>query len=242
MAFSKRESRTTANLAKTDSSSSSNSSEPNNYQDLEIFCKSLGIKSSSIITCHQVHGDHITICGDVPEKIVSADAIIATKPGLYPLIRTADCVPVLVIDHEKRIAAAIHAGWRGTVLRIVRKTLLTLRDKFKCDIGKMIATLGPSIGKCCYEVDQTVLNPLLENLPWANEFVFPSQDTLLNNNGKRKLDLAAINHSELVKSGIPEKNIYEINMCTYCNPDALHSFRRDGESSGRSMALTGFRL
>ncbi len=241
MAFSRRENSNVNGLQETQKIWSSNKSKPNNDENFSLYCKSLGIESSGIITCRQVHGDRILICKEVPKKLVAADAIIATAPGLYPLIRTADCVPILIIDREKKISAAIHAGWKGTVLRIIRKTLCILRDKFKCDKSDIIVGLGPSIGKCCYEVDRVVLDPLFQNLPWATEFVVPYKDISASNDEKRRLDLAAINQSELIKFGIYKKNIYKLNMCTSCNVNDLHSFRRDGASSGRSIAITGFR-
>ena len=116
MAFSRRENSNVNGLQETQKIWSSNKSKPNNDENFSLYCKSLGIESSGIITCRQVHGDRILICKEVPKKIVAADAIIATTPGLYPLIRTADCVPILIIDREKKISAAIHAGWKGTVV------------------------------------------------------------------------------------------------------------------------------
>jgi polyphenol oxidase len=242
MAFSRRDHDNIHGFLDTHSFSTSNKSEPDIDENLALFCQSMGIKSSGVIRCNQVHGDHILICEKAPDKIFSADAIITTKPGLYPSIRTADCVPILIIDRLKKVSAAIHAGWRGTVLRIIRKTLLTLRNKFKCDNRDMIVSLGPSIGKCCYEVDSAVLNPLFQNIPWATEFAFPCQDIFPSRNVKRKLDLAAINQFELIKFGISEKNIFRLNVCTCCNAGDLHSYRRDGDASGRSIAITGFRL
>ncbi|MDQ1284755.1 MAG: purine-nucleoside/S-methyl-5-thioadenosine phosphorylase / adenosine deaminase [Thermodesulfobacteriota bacterium] len=241
MAFSRRQNSNVHGLLETKKFWSTNKSKPDNHENLSLFCKSLGIESSGIITCRQVHGDRILICKEVPKKIVAADAIIATTPGLYPLIRTADCVPILIIDRVKKISAAIHAGWKGTVLRIIRKTLSTLTDIFKCDKSDIIVALGPSIGKCCYEVDRVVLDPLFQNLPWATEFAVPCQDISASNDIKKRLDLGAINQSELIKFGIYKKNIYKLNMCTSCNVSDLHSFRRDGASSGRSIAITGFR-
>ena len=116
MAFSRRENSNVNGLQETQKIWSSNKSKPNNDENFSLYCKSLGIESSGIITCRQVHGDRILICKEVPKKLVAADAIIATAPGLYPLIRTADCVPILIIDRVKKISAAIHAGWKGNLL------------------------------------------------------------------------------------------------------------------------------
>ena len=190
---------------------------------------------------HWLHQTHSVDVIELPSPPLNADASYTKDKNIVCAVQTADCLPLLATNKKGTVVAAIHAGWKGTVLRIIRKTLCILRDKFKCDKSDIMIGLGPSIGKCCYEVDRVVLDPLFQNLPWATEFVVPYKDISASNDLKRRLDLAAINQSELIKFGIYKKNIYKLNMCTSCNVSDLHSFRRDGASSGRSIAITGFR-
>lgn len=209
--------------------------------ELELFCQDLGIKKSQVISCNQVHGDKIIICDKAPKKLIDADAIIATSPGLYPSVRTADCVPILLLDKSKKISAAIHAGWRGTMLKIVRKTLVKFGELFQSNMEDILVGLGPCIGKCCYEVDNVVLDPMFKIFPWATKFAFESQNVSNPSEERRRLDLLEINKSEIINFGIPSRNIFSVGLCTCCNESYLHSYRRDGESSGRSIAITGFK-
>ena len=221
-------------------SSSYGDNETNVTRNLRTFSNHLGIESSGIIALNQEHGDTIVIVDHVPKTTMTGDAIIAVNSGLYPSIKTADCLPLLIIDPVKQISAAIHAGWRGTVLRITRKVVLTLINDFKCNHENLIVALGPAIGLCCYEVDQTVLKPLFSQIPWAEKFTAQT-DTDPQFFKKRRLDLVAINHQELINLGILPQNTHIVKMCTSCNKNKLFSYRRDGGVSGRSIAVTGFR-
>ncbi|MCL5123212.1 MAG: peptidoglycan editing factor PgeF [Deltaproteobacteria bacterium] len=222
-------------------STSSGDSETHIHKNLEILSDQLNISSSSIISCHQEHGDNILIFDHFPKVTMRGDAIIALEPGMYPSVKTADCLPILIIDPITKISAAIHAGWRGTVLRITRKVLITMTTKLGCKLENLLIALGPAVGVCCYEVDQTVIKPLLSSMPWAEKFAVQVKTDSQKLLKKAKIDLASINRHELVESGILPENIYLLNMCTSCHEDKFFSYRRDGEFSGRSIAITGFR-
>lgn len=222
-------------------SSMNGDAETNVSKNFQILSDYLGIESSRIITCDQEHGDNVVILDHPPETSLKADAIIATNSGLYPAIKTADCLPILIIDPTVKIAAAVHAGWRGAVLRILRKVILILSEEYQCEKDNLIVALGPAIGSCCYEVDQIVLEPLFSAIPWAMKFTKPPDTAFKHSSGKRHLDLVAINHHELVRLGIPSRNIHSAQICTSCSKDMHYSFRRDGKSSGRGLAITGFK-
>ena len=209
--------------------------------NLESLCESLKLERSKIIECDQVHGDDILILDHVPQTSPKADAIISVNSGLYPSVKTADCVPILIIDPITRISAAIHAGWKGTVLRITKKVVVTLKDFFGIKSRNLIASIGPAIGSCCYQVDEIVLDPLMSSIPWASEFTFPSTQQTKPDSRKKYLDLPGVNYRELTILGIPQENIYFLKMCSFCNKERLHSYRRDGPNAGRNIAITGFR-
>jgi polyphenol oxidase len=221
-------------------------------QNFRIFAERLGINSQQIITCHQIHGDGVVIVSDRPNRPPEADAIISTVPTVYPAVKTADCVPLLLVDPVQMISAAIHVGWRGAVLRIARKVLRLLNSRFKSNPGDLIAGLGPAIGKCCYQVDGKVLEPFRENFPEAERFIIPVGPALLpatdsgelsvsENSRKAFLDLPGVARFELISGGIPESNVYSADLCTACRSDLFFSHRRDKGLTGRHIAVTGFK-
>ncbi len=222
-------------------SNSNSSGQFGEVTNLESLCKSLKVERSNIIECDQVHGDEILVLDHVPQTSSKADAIIAANSGLYPSVKTADCVPILIIDPVTKISAAIHAGWKGTVLRITKKVVVALEDLFGIKSKNLIASIGPAIGLCCYEVDEIVLDPLVSSIPWASEFTLPSKKNAKTDSKKKYLDLPGVNYRELTILGIRPENIYRLKMCSFCNKERLHSYRRDGSNAGRNIAITGFR-
>lgn len=131
----------------------------------------LHIDPSGIAFCRQVHGETIHIIESVPERLPDGDALITSRKGLFLGIKTADCVPILLLDPVRGVAAAVHAGWRGTVLRIAGKVVRTMKSEFGTEPSDVLAALGPAIGPCCYEVDGTVLGPFREAYPGAEAFL-----------------------------------------------------------------------
>jgi polyphenol oxidase len=209
-------------------------------RNVEVLGSRLGIDPARIATCRQVHGDDVAILDDVPRVRPQVDAMIATVPGVFPAIKTADCVPILLVDRVRRVSAAVHAGWRGTVKRITRKVVVLMKDRFKSRAEDIVAALGPAIRGCCYEVDDAVLVPFRESVPDGNRFI--RRERKHESEGEtRTLDLAAANRAELLREGIPSANIHELALCTCCSPELLFSHRRDGSPSGRHMSLVGFR-
>jgi polyphenol oxidase len=245
MAFSLRTGRySPAPLDSLNFSQTQGDSSGNVKRNVKRLSEHLAIDPSRIATCRQVHGNAIAIVDDVPVGLPEADALITDRPGLFPAVKTADCLPVLILDPVKRVAAAVHAGWRGTVLRITREVIDLMKSRFDCDPGNITAALGPGIGTCCYEVDDAVLVPFRRALPDADRFITIRElDTSHGQKSRQsfRLDLAAANRFELIAHGVPEANIVTAGLCTSCRPDLFFSHRRDGAVSGRHIAVTGFR-
>lgn len=208
-------------------------------RNFQSFGKTLGINPDRIVTCRQIHGDQIVVVESMPVGLPEADAVVTATPGFYPAVKTADCVPILLVDPVRRVAAAVHVGWRGLVKRIARKVTRLMSDRFMSNPPDLIASLGPSIGKCCYEVDDRVLKPFREEFPGAEQFIITNE--LPNRSGNRTfLDLTAASRFELISQGICEENIHTVDLCTSCRPDLFFSHRRDGAKTGRHVAVTGF--
>jgi YfiH family protein len=181
-------------------------------------------------TLKQIHsGDVIAVRGPCAGELGEGDALITATQGVTLSIRTADCVPLLFADPVRRVVAATHAGWRGTALRIATATVEKMVLEFGSEAKDIRVAIGPAIGPCCYEVSEDVAKQFSAHLPgWQA--------------GKARLDLASINRSQLLLAGLAPANIDAPVYCTRCDPRSrFHSFRRDGQASGRMHAVAGIR-
>ena len=134
-------------------------------------------------------------------------------------VKTADCIPILLVDEEHRAVAAVHAGWRGTVAHIAQNAVHAMWQEFGTEARRLHAAVGPGIGKCCYEVGAEV----------AAQF---------GETGPCHIDLAEANRRQLADAGVPEAQIYVAALCTRCGGD-FHSYRRDKEKAGRMLSFVG---
>jgi len=182
----------------------------------------------------QIHSTQVTVF-DSPVNVGAmsqgeGDALLTNQPQLLLVVRTADCVPVLLIDHKTGVIGAIHAGWRGAVGGIVSKTIQTCVEHFGSHVSNMHVAIGPSIGPCCYEVDAQVIDPLYARYPdWLG--VFQKTTT-----GKGMLDLRKLIWHQVLASGIPEQQVEEIEQCTHCRDDLFFSYRREGKVNGTMLS------
>ena len=150
------------------------------------------------------------------------DALLENTPGVPVAVRTADCIPILLVDERRHAVAAVHAGWRGTVAQIARQAVGEMRRDFGSEPADLHAAIGPGIGKCCYEVGPEV----------AAQF---------GEQGRIHLDLPEVNRAQLVDAGVTPSRIYASNLCTMCRQDEFHSYRRDREAAGRMYSFAGIR-
>ncbi|MBW2308862.1 MAG: peptidoglycan editing factor PgeF [Deltaproteobacteria bacterium] len=198
----------------------------------------LGIPPEGLYILRQVHGDHVHILRkkeDVtaPCAPPCADIAITDKRGVYLCIRTADCVPILFFDPERRAVAAAHAGWRGTVLNVAGRAIRAMNELFGSRPRDICAALGPAVGPCCYEVDEPVAGPLLRADPEGRRFLHPARK------GHWMLDLQALNVHQIVQAGVREKNVRQIPACTACRTDLFYSRRAEGGIRGEQISLIG---
>jgi YfiH family protein len=179
----------------------------------------------------QVHSDVIHFIFDVPNTSLRGDAMITSLPGLFLIIKTADCLPVLLVDKEKRVIAAVHCGWKGTLLRLLEKVVSGMKARFGSDPADILAALGPSIGGGCYEVGEDVRDPFVEN-------GFP--DILFRRVPRRPhkyfLDLREANRLQLQSQAVSDKNIFSIDICSHCD-SRFPSYRRDRADAGRMLSF-----
>jgi YfiH family protein len=200
----------------------------------EIAARILNLEKGQIETINQTHSDAVfvhTAERRASEADEGFDAHITDKHSVALGVVTADCVPVLLIDRKKRIVAAVHAGWRGTAQRIVQKTVEKMSDDFGSKPEDMTAGIGPSIGQCCYEVDEKVIEPMEKEFGYLNRFSVQKKEN------KWHLDLQMMNKEQLIETGLMPYNINIVNLCTSCHSDLFYSYRRDGAGTGRMMAV-----
>jgi YfiH family protein len=205
--------------------------------DWNAVAETFAIGPDRLVTVNQVHGDTIvTVDGKNYQSMrsVQADGLITNVRGIAIGIETADCVPILLIDPATPAVGAVHAGWRSTVQKIVQKTLRKMQDEFGSDPSRMIAAIGPAIGPECYEVDEPVMGPVRQSFPFWNEVAF------FRGKDKWGLDLVKLNRMELVQSGLAEKNVHALGMCTSCRKDLFYSFRVEGRA-GRMLSAVMLR-
>lgn len=182
---------------------------------------------SKLATVRQIHSSLCVAADGRTGVLGEADALVENTPGNVVAVKTADCLPVLLVDERIRAAAAVHAGWRGTAAGIVRDAVAMMREKFGTRAEDLHAAIGPGIGVCCYEVGPEV----------AGRFGVRR----VEGQGRAHLDLPAENRRQLLESGVTGERIYASNLCTMCRSGEFHSFRRDGEAAGRMYSFVGIR-
>jgi YfiH family protein len=186
-----------------------------------------------LLFLNQVHSTIIRFIDRIPEKKLRGDAMITDMPEFLLIIKTADCLPVLVVDEPRKVIAAIHCGWRGTSKRVIQKGIQGMVDHYKCRPSTLIVALGPCIGSGCYEVGEDVFQSFKKE-ELSTEFfrTHPSKKK------KYLFDLKGENISQLMSLGVEKKNIYSVDGCTHCD-ESFPSYRRDREKAGRMLSFIG---
>jgi polyphenol oxidase len=212
-----------------------------------------------LIQMKQVHSSLVHWVSDAPREPLVGDGLITDTPGLLLAVKTADCVPVLVADVKLRAIGAFHAGWRGTVARVVEKGSGEMQRRFGSLPQNLRAIIGPSIRKCCYQVGAEVRVEFESQFSYADELfeeVFDANalhvryPLLFLNQGtpgrgevgpEIHLDLVKANTRQLQDAGIREEHISVVDGCTSCDTARFFSHRAEHGQTGRMMAVIGIR-
>jgi YfiH family protein len=176
----------------------------------------------SLATLRQIHSD-IAVYADRGGCLGEGDALLSDTPGLRIGVKTADCLPILLVDDLHRTVAAAHAGWRGIVNCVVISALHAMSMRWRTSPQNLHVAIGPGIGKCCFEVGPEVAIRFGESAV------------------RTHIDLEAANRRQLIEAGVAPERIYSSRLCTFCNGEQFHSFRRDRELAGRMMSFVGIR-
>jgi purine-nucleoside/S-methyl-5'-thioadenosine phosphorylase / adenosine deaminase len=192
----------------------------------------LGVVPGRLRFARQVHGAACLVADAAAAGSVGeADALLTTVPGVPLAIMTADCLAIVLADPAVPALGVAHAGWRGTVAGIAGRLVATLAQRAGARPERLTAAIGPSIGPCCYEVDEPVIGPLRAAFPESSERWARPRSA-----GKWWLDLWQANADQLVAAGVPPGAITNPRLCTSCRADLFFSYRREGRG-GRLAAV-----
>jgi YfiH family protein len=210
-----------------------------------------------LITLRQIHSDLVHCVTKLPEQPLVGDGLVTRMPGIFVAIQTADCLPVILVDTKQRAVGVFHAGWRGTVKRIVEKGVGEMQRWFGTLPRNIKAAIGPGIHACCYEVGAEVRQQFESQFAYAEHLFrevkesdpvrekYPLLFLTARAPGhgelppKLFLDLVEANCRQLISAGVLAKNISASPLCTGCSPDLLFSYRAEKGVTGRMMAVAG---
>lgn len=196
--------------------------------NLENLIATTGL-SSPPHQSRQKHGSKAIWCTGLADKQhAEADILLTDQAGTALAVRTADCLPILLADPKNGIAAAVHAGWRGTALQLAITAIRQMQSR-GAKAKNIIASLGPCIGPCCFTIDAVTANKLSTSVTGAEQYINRDRGITAN--------LREINALQLMSCGLTANHIEHINACTACDNKHFFSYRRDGKQTGRHLAV-----
>ncbi len=221
-----------------------------------------GDADTPLATIRQIHSNIVVLAAPADplrERLLKADGLMTDTPGLLLGVQTADCIPVLVADRKRRAVAAFHAGWRGTVKRIVETGIGRMRLEFGSQPENLTAAIGPGIGVCCYAVGEEVFSSFQSQFAYANDLFREVDDAdpvrtkypmlFLNQRApghsaiglSLRLDLIEANRRQLLAAGLKPRSIELTGGCTSCLPAMFFSHRASQGRAGRMLSVIGIR-
>jgi YfiH family protein len=221
-----------------------------------------GDPATPLITIRQIHSSVLVLSGPTDaqsQRTCKGDGLMTDTPGLLLGIQTADCIPVLVADRKRRAVAAFHAGWSGTVKRIVETGVGRMRLEFGSRPEDLIAAIGPGIGACCYAVGDEVLSSFVSQFAYSSDLFREVYDTdpvrtkypmlFLTQRApghspmgpSLHLDLVEANRRQLLDAGLKPRSIQITGGCTSCQPELFFSHRASRGHAGRMLSVIGIR-
>jgi YfiH family protein len=216
-----------------------------------------GKKRWPLVTLRQIHSDLIHCVAELPKEPLVGDGLITRMPGVLLAIQTADCLPVILVDTKHRAVGVFHAGWRGTVKRIVEKGVGEMRRCFGTLPKNIKAAIGPGIHACCYDVGPEVRQQFESQFAYAGDLFRETKESdpvrekypLLFLTARAPghselptkifLDLVEANRRQLIDAGILPRNVSVSPLCTACRADLLFSYRAEKGVTGRMMGAAG---
>lgn len=200
----------------------------------QMLCDYLRIPMDRLVIPHQTHHTEVRQIDEsflkqdtsVRQQLLEGvDAVITEEKNVCIGVSTADCIPIILYDKEHHACGAVHAGWRGTVARIVQHTLKVMNETFATDPAKVKAVIGPGISLQAFEVGQEVYDAFAD--------AAFSMEKIARKYEKWHLDLPLCNRLQMMDVGVPDNQIHDAAICTYHHTEDFFSARRMGIHSGR---------
>jgi YfiH family protein len=207
----------------------------NIYENRRRFLRLLE-GSWTLTGCWQTHGADVRVIHDAHEAQPKpgvlgddeyCDALVSNTPNVLLVVKTADCVPILIGDPITRAFAAVHAGWRGTSASIITRAVQQLQHEYRCKPEHLIVAIGPAANGCCYEVGAEVITAFKNHFPSYEHLFVPTQDA------HARIDLHQANRDQLLASGVSAEKIDIAPLCTMERTDLFFSYRREKQLHGR---------
>ena len=205
-----------------------NNVDSKSIDDMKMVCKDANFNIENLTSNIQIHSDIVNKIDEdnIGEK-KDGDALITNIPNIPILIFTADCVPIAIIDKKNKAIGLVHAGWKGTYNSIAKKTIDNMIDNYNTNPKDLVCVIGPSIGPCCYEVSKDLVEKFNMNFTNNNKKFYTIEED------EYKLDLWQINEYILKECGVKDENIINLKLCTSCNSDKFHSYRKHNQTLKR---------
>lgn len=203
----------------------------------DVVAALAGVPRKRLRLLHQVHGRTVAVASKgltTPWHRPEADAVISDDPSVALVVRVADCAPILLADRSTGAVAAVHAGWRSTMHRIVEAAVSSMRRRYDTNPADLVAAIGPSLGACCGEMGEEVIDAFRRSGhdDGAIERWFKREP------GRRPhLDLWRANREQLEQAGVSSAAIHVSALCTRTYADIFHSYRAAGSQAGRMAAV-----
>lgn len=197
-------------------------------EDMIKVCEDGKFEFENLTSNIQIHSDIVNLIDEnnIGQKI-DGDALITNVKNVPLLIFTADCVPIAIIDTKNKAIGLAHAGWRGTFDKIGQKVIDKMNKHYNTALEDVVCVIGPSIGPCCYEVSEDLVKKFNTIITNQDEKFYIIKE------GRYYLDLWKINEHILKCSGVKKQNIINLNLCTSCNEDKFHSYRKHDKTQKR---------
>lgn len=205
--------------------------------NIKRFAEAMGVDWQQVVFSDQVHESTVKVVthqdggkGVMIPWDCGVDALITDQKGIPLMTYYADCVPLFFLDPQRKVVGLAHAGWPGTALKIGKATVAQMMETYGCNPAEIKVAIGPSIGPCCFEVGEEVIEKFNKNFTELDSFVIAKGE------GKYLLDLWKANILALEEIGVLRRNIEVSELCTCCRSDLFFSYRRDQET-GRMAAM-----
>lgn len=208
-------------------------------QNYKKICKNMNLNFENVIRPYQTHTNIIKKVinekGIYPKEFENVDGLATDKKEKILSLTFADCMPIYILDKEKDVISLVHSGWAGTTKKIVKNAIEKLKQEYDSKAEDLICAIGPTIRDCHFEVDEDVKDIFYETFKYMKniEKIIKAGEK----QGKFYINTVEINKNLMMESGILEENIIDCEVCSLCNSEIIHSYRKDGKKAGRNTAI-----